>query len=149
MTAIGLGLHQNAIRGIIEKGECQVQAPGLDLTNHNKGSLIIPFHHDLGMITVHGKSRFPALYGWDSQWRRYQPRAPEDHFLINTSRQLEWITGGYIKEFYHEAYFGDDTAAAKQKAIEEKRSLWRVASTFFTHIEGDKILAPLEAFRTP
>ena len=58
------------------------------------------------------------------------------------------MTGGYIKEFYHEVYFGDDTAAAKQKAIDEGRSLWRVASTFFTHIEGSQILAPLEAFRT-
>ena len=60
----------------MEKGESQVQAPGTDLAKHGKGSVIIGLHHDLGMLTVHGKNKFPALYGWDSQWRRYKPRAP-------------------------------------------------------------------------
>lgn len=40
------------------------------------------------------------------------------------------------------------TEAAVQKAKEEKRSLWRVSSTLFSHIRGNAILEPLRKYET-
>ena len=67
---------------------------------------MIAFHYDYTAFSLHGRNRFPALYGWDMNWERFRPRAPDGHIFVNSGMQLEWITGGYLKSFYHEVYYG-------------------------------------------
>ena len=58
------------------------------------------------------------------------------------------MTGGYIPAGFHEVIYTDKTYDAYLKAKEEKRILWRVSSTLFSHIRHDVDLAPLDKFAT-
>lgn len=49
---------------------------------------------------------------------------------------------------FHEVVHNEDMEQAKQKALQAGRSLWRVASTLFIHVEGSMSMRPLEKFRS-
>ena len=68
--------------------------------------------------------------------------------MVNCGKKLEWVTGGYIKAAYHEIFYGENTEAAKQQAIKEGRSLWRVASNNNSHFYEKYVMTPLEHFCT-
>ena len=85
-------------------------------------------HRDFDLFTLHGKNRFPGLHVWTKNGDRFEPVVPEGHFLVHGGKQLEWMTGGYLQPAFHEVYYGEDTEAAKKKAIKEGRSLWRVST---------------------
>jgi hypothetical protein len=68
--------------------------------------------------------------------------------LVQAGKQFEWLTGGFVLAGFHEVIVSSDTLIAVQKAKEEKRSLWRVSSTLFSHIASDNTLQPLGDFST-
>lgn len=69
--------------------------------------------------------------------------------MIHGGRQLEWLTGGYLPAILHEVVHTEQTEEFKQQAIKEGRSLWRVSTPMFCHVEGNMSLRPFEKFRTP
>ena len=73
---------------------------------------------------------------------------PAGYSVVNLGKQLEWLTGGYLKANFHEVVHTDATEAARVKAEQEGRSVWRVASTMFCAVEGSMSLRTLDPFRT-
>lgn len=59
---------------------------------------------------------------------------------------MEYLTGGHVIAGYHEVII----SAATTKTITERKnlrkSLWRISSTLFGHIQSDQILEPLAQF---
>ena len=70
-------------------------------------------------------------------------KVPEGCLLLQAGRTFEYITGGYIHAGFHEVTYTKATDEAKEKAIEEDRSTWRVSSTMFCHMRFNVDCSPL------
>jgi isopenicillin N synthase-like dioxygenase len=149
MTAIGLGLEEKALSRTIENGSLYLSPPGVDLAKTKPGDVITAFHRDFTLFTVHGKSRYSGLDAWLLTGEKFLVQMPQDHLLVQGGRQLEWLTGGYLKAGFHEVIHNEVVEAQKQKNLKEGKSLWRVASTLFCHVQGDLSLRPFDHFRSP
>jgi len=149
MLAIGLGLPPHTFLDLLQKGPHLLAPTGSDIGKHNKlDTVFAGFHYDLNFITIHGKSRFPGLYIWLRDGTRYLVRVPDGCLLLQAGKQLEWLTGGAITAGFHEVVVTPETLKALERAQNEKRSLWRVSSTLFSHIASDNELKPLGQFAT-
>lgn len=147
MLARGYGMSPDTFTSKMEGG-CQLLAPtGSDLSRYNtEGEILAGFHYDLSFLTIHGKSRFPGLYIWLKDGRRYSVRIPDGCLIIQAAKQLEILTGGRILAGFHEVVVSEDTLEAVEKAKEAKKSLWRVSSTMFSTINYRVVLEPLPKF---
>lgn len=123
-------------------GGAHILAPtGTDLSKHGVlGQIFAGFHYDIGFLTIHGKSNFPGLYIWLRNGKKIPVKIPDGCLLIQAGKQLEWITGGYIMAGYHEVVCSQDTLLSIERAKQENRSLWRISSTLFVHLNSDIIL---------
>ena len=74
---------------------------------------------------------------------------PDGCLLVQAGQQMEHLTGGYVLAGYHEVITTQATLDVIERKKEEGRSLWRVSSTLFSHIQSDQLLQPLGAFATP
>jgi isopenicillin N synthase-like dioxygenase len=150
MTAVGLGLPANAFTDLMRHGPHLLAPTGSDLAKYGQlDAIFAGYHYDLNFLTIHGRSRFPGLYIWLRDNTRCLVRVPDGCLLIQAGKQLEWLTAGAVTAGFHEVVVTPETLAAVQKAKDEKRSLWRVSSTLFSHIASDKTLAPLAPFKSP
>lgn len=76
---------------------------GANLEVHNKLDMCYAgYHYDLNFLTIHGKSRFPGLFVWLRNGKRVAVRIPAGCLFIQAGKQLEWLTGGYVKAGMHE-----------------------------------------------
>lgn len=130
------------------KGGVQLLAPtGSDLAKYKKqNDVLAGFHYDLNLITIHGKSNYPGLYVWLRDGEKVPVRIPDGCLLLQSSKMLEHITGGYFYAGYHEVIVSDDTLQAVSKARAEGKSLWRVSSTMFSTLRYDVEMKPLPRF---
>ena len=149
MAAIGLGLNRSTFTKKMERGPHLLAPTGSDLTRYKKGTVFAGFHYDFNLLTIHGKSRFPGLFAWLRTGERINVSVPEGHLLLQSGKQFEILTGGYVTCGYHEVIYTDLVEKAKDKAIQEGRIPWRVSSTLFSHIRGDVMLEPIGKFATP
>jgi isopenicillin N synthase-like dioxygenase len=102
MAAIGLGLNKYAFSDKIINGDFYLSPPGIDLSKSSPGKLLTAFHHDFDLLTLHGKSRYAGLYAWLNTGEKFLVQVPTGHLLVQGGKQLEWMTGGYIKAGFHE-----------------------------------------------
>jgi len=98
---------------------------------------------DFNFLTIHGKSRFPGLFVWLKNGTKIPVAVPDGCLLLQAGKQLEYLTGGYIKAGFHEVIYSEKTKLAVEKAKAEGRILWRISSTLFSHIRKDVVLEPL------
>jgi len=149
MTAIGFGFESDTFTKLMKYGPHLLAPTGGDL-GHDKygklGTVFANYHYDLNFLTIHGRSRFPGLFIWTREGKRYPVKVPQGCLLVQAGKQFEWLTGGYVLAGFHEVIVSKDTIEAANKARQEKRSLWRVSSTLFSHIASDNILEPLGKF---
>lgn len=76
---------------------------GADLEAHNSLNMCYAgYHYDLNFLTIHGKSRFPGLFVWLRDGKRVAVKIPAGCLFIQAGKQLEWLTGGYVKAGMHE-----------------------------------------------
>jgi isopenicillin N synthase-like dioxygenase len=99
-------------------------------------------------MTIHGKSRYPGLYIWLRDGTRHLVRVPDGCLLLQAGKQLEWLTGGKITAGFHEVVVTPETLEAVERNKKMQRPVWRVSSTLFSHMNSDKILAPIDRFAT-
>lgn len=74
---------------------------GIDLSKSTPGKLLTAFHRDFDLLTVHGRARYAGLYAWLNTGEKFLVRVPTGQLLVQGGKQLEWITGGYIKAGFH------------------------------------------------
>ncbi|KAK9125432.1 hypothetical protein Scep_014278 [Stephania cephalantha] len=147
MAAIGFGLERNAFTSIMKQGPHLLAPTGSDLQQHGKeGTVFAGYHYDLNFLTIHGRSRFPGLNIWLRNGQKVEVKVPVGCLLIQTGKELEWLTGGECLAGMHEVVVSNRTIDAVEQAKKQNRSLWRVSSTLFAHIASDAVLKPLGHF---
>ncbi|KAL9242606.1 hypothetical protein vseg_016592 [Gypsophila vaccaria] len=147
MAAIGFGLPKDAFTSLMKQGPHLLAPTGSDLNRYGqKGVVFAGYHYDLNFLTIHGRSRFPGLNIWLSNGEKVEVKVPVGCLLIQTGKQIEWLTGGECIAGMHEVVVTERTLEAIKLASEQKRSLWRVSSTLFAHIASDTVLKPLGQF---
>ena len=147
MLALGLDMPKDQFTSIM-KGGVQVLGPtGSDLSKYNKeGDILTGFHNDLNFLTIHGKSNYPGLFVWLRNGEKVAVKVPDGCLLIQSSKMLEHMTGGYFYAGFHEVVVTADTLKAVEKAKSEGKSLWRISSTMFSTLRYDVIMKPLPRF---
>ena len=120
MLAVGLGLQKYSLWNLIENGNLVFSPPGHDLSRQKPGDMLLSFHYDFTLLTVHHKGLFPGLYAWTPDGRRFKPQTPTNHYFIHGGKQLEWVTGGFLKAIFHEVYYDQDLEIVRRKAEEKK-----------------------------
>ncbi|PON52822.1 Non-heme dioxygenase N-terminal domain containing protein [Parasponia andersonii] len=147
MAAIGFGLPKDAFTSLMKQGPHLLAPTGSDLRSYGQeGTVFAGYHYDLNFLTIHGRSRFPGLNIWLRNGQKVEVKVPVGCLLIQTGKQIEWLTGGDCLAGMHEVIVTSRTTDAIKLASEQNRSLWRVSSTLFAHIASDAVLKPLGHF---
>ena len=146
MLEVGLDIPKGSFYNLLKNGNTVIGPTGSDLARYKKDTVFAGAHYDISFLTIHGKSRFPGLYIWLRNGEKLRVLVPDNCFLLQAGRELEYLTGGEIKAGFHEVVYDELTEKAAARALQEKRSLWRVSSTMFSHVKSDSILEPLGKF---
>lgn len=140
MIAVGLGLDSDAISNTCLNGTHYVSPPGVDLSKSKPGDVITGFHRDFGLITIQGKTRYPGLMAWLLTGEKVDINLPEDHLLVQGGKQLEVLTGGYLKAGFHEVIHTSAVEAQVKHNLKAGKSTWRVVTSLFSHVQGNLTL---------
>lgn len=74
---------------------------------------------------------------------------PDGCLLVQAGKQIEYLTGGHVLAGFHEVIVNANTKQVIDRRQQQGKSLWRVSSTCFGHIQSDQVLEPLAPFNTP
>lgn len=147
MLAIGLGLSKDTFTKLTKNGPHLLAPTASDLVKYGQvGKTLAGFHYDLNFLTIHGKSRFPGLRVWTKTGNRLDVAIPNGCLLVQSGKQMEWLTGGKIEAGYHEVIVNEKTIEAMTRQKENNRPQWRISSTLFYHIASDQKLYPIGDF---
>ncbi|KAJ4979045.1 hypothetical protein NE237_009825 [Protea cynaroides] len=147
MAAIGFELPSDAFTSLMNQGPHLLAPTGSDLRHYGQErNVFAGYHYDLNFLTIHGRSRFPGLNIWLRNGQKVEVKVPVGCLLIQTGKQLEWLTSGECLAGMHEVVVTNRTIEAIKLAQQQNRSLWRVSSTLFGHIASDAVLKPLGQF---
>jgi isopenicillin N synthase-like dioxygenase len=147
MLAVGLDLPKDSFVKLLKHGPHLLAPTGSNFNEYNKVDTILAgFHYDLNFLTIHGKSRFPGLYIWLRDGTKVPVKVPDGCLLLQAGKQLEWVTGGEITAGFHEVVISKETVEAIERAKREKKPIWRVSSTLFSHVASDEMLKPFGHF---
>lgn len=149
MCAIGMGLDKDTFTEKMKGGPHLLAPTASDLLKYDVGTNFAGFHYDLNFITIHGKSRYPGLFLWTKDMKRFSAAIPNGCLLLQAGIMLEQITGGYIKAGYHEVIYTEKAKEVveqkkKENAAGSNHILWRISSTLFSHLRYDVDLSPIE-----
>lgn len=150
MAAVGFDLPPDAFTSRMKEGPHLLAPTG---SNYNKfgqeGRVLAGYHYDLNFLTIHGKSRYPGLNIWTREGNRTGVSIPDGCLLIQAGKQIEYLTGGHVLAGFHEVIVSSNTKNTIDQRRAAGKSLWRVSSTLFGHLQSDQILEPLGHFKTP
>ncbi|KAL4555543.1 hypothetical protein LXL04_038165 [Taraxacum kok-saghyz] len=103
MAAIGFGLPKDAFTGLMKNGPHLLAPTWSNLERHGKvGTVFAGYHYDLNFLTIHGRSRFPGLSIWLRNGKKVEVKVPVGCLLIQTGKQIEWLTAGDCIAGMHE-----------------------------------------------
>ena len=149
-TAEGFGLPTDTFTSRMQNGPHLLAPTGSDFNKYNTvNTYLAGYHYDLNFLTIHGRSRFPGLYIWLRNGSKAMVKVPEGCLLVQAGKQIEYLTGGHVLAGFHEVVIAPETMKVIEKRKKEGKSLWRISSTLFGHIQSDQILKPLPKFETP
>jgi hypothetical protein len=169
MAAVGFALPPDAFTRRMQYGPHLLAPTGSDFAVfHQEGTVLAGYHYDLNFLTIHGKSRYPGLYIWTRSGRRRAVAVPDGCLLIQAGKQLEYLTAGHVLAGFHEVVrvllecsllcassftqrvphqvISAETVDTIARRRQEGKSLWRVSSTLFGHVQSDQVLEPLAPF---
>ena len=145
-----LGQSKEFLNDLTFNGNHMIAPTLSDLNKYgNDGTILAGFHSDISLFTIHGKSRYSGLNIWTRNDEKIRVKVPPGCFLVQSGKQLAYLTGGYILDGFHEVVVGPDTVSQIEESVKAGRSLTRVSSTFFGHVNSDKYLEVLPQFQTP
>lgn len=147
MTALGLGLEHDAFLSKMNNGPHLLAPTGANLNAYGElNQVLAGYHYDLNFLTIHDRSRFPGLFVWTREGKRLAVKVPAGCVLVQAGKQAEWLTGGHILGGFHEVIVSAATVNTIKTRKAEGKSLWRVSSTLFSHIQSDQSLEPISQF---
>jgi isopenicillin N synthase-like dioxygenase len=149
MASLGLDFPRDYFNNLLNGGQHLLSPTGADLLRHKEGTVFAAYHYDFNFLTIHGKSRYPGLYIWLRDNTKIPVIVPDDTLLLQSGKQFEMLTGGYIQCGFHEVVYTDKTTQKYQENLKEKgEEQWRVSSTLFSHMRHDVLLNPRGHFDT-
>jgi len=145
MGAIGFGLPRNTFTDMMKFAPHLLAPTASDLDKYgDENQILAGFHQDLNFISLHGKSRFPGLFIWLRNGKKFPVSIPDGCLLAQAGMQFEYLTGGHVIAGFHEVVVTKNTIdTVRKKKSENNEPCWRISSTVFTHIASDNILKPL------
>jgi hypothetical protein len=60
----------------------------VDLQKSKVGDVLVAFHRDFDLLTIHGKTRFSGLFAWLNTGEKFIVRVPVGHLLVQAGKQL-------------------------------------------------------------
>ena len=108
--------------------------------------MITGFHRDFGLLTTHTPTRFDGMYAWLLTGEKVRVKIPEGHLLVQGGKQLEWMTGGYLKAGFHEVIHDKKVETQVKDNLRTGKSNWRVACALFSYVQGNLRLKPFPEF---
>ena len=82
MLEYGVGIKSGKLVDQM-KGAANLLAPtGSDLDRFGQGTVFAGIHYDLNFITIHGKSRYPALSVWLRNNKKVRVSIPDGCLLL-------------------------------------------------------------------
>lgn len=149
MTAVGFNMEPDAFTSRMKYGPHLLAPTGSDFNKFGTiNTVLAGYHYDLNFMTIHGKSRFPGLNLWTREGKKVGVAIPDGCLLVQAGKQMEHLTGGHVQAGFHEVIVNSSTMAAIKERKAQDKSLWRVSSTLFGHIQSDQDLSPLSPFNT-
>ena len=150
MASLGLELPRDYFIKFLEGGSHRLAPTGSNLSTQSVGTVFAGYHYDFNFLTIHGKSRYPGLSLWLRDGQKIPASIPDDTLLLQSGKQFEMLTGGYIQCGFHEVIYTEGTKQKYDEYLETKgTNQWRVSSTLFSHVKHDVSLYPREHFNTP
>ena len=147
MIAIGFNLPADAFTKLMKCGPHLLAPTGSDYSKYSSlHHVLAAYHSDLNFLTIHGKARYPGLYAWTRDGEKISVSVPDGYLLVQAGKQIEYLTAGHVLAGFHEVVITEKTLEVINKRKEEEKSLWRVSSTLFSHINSDVVLEPFELF---
>ena len=147
MAALGFDMPGDTFTSRMRCGPHLLAPTGSDFSKYGeKNHILAGFHSDLNFLTIHGKSRYPGLYAWMRDGTKISVSIPEGCLLVQAGKQIEYMTAGHVLAGFHEVVVSDATLDTIARRKEEGKSLWRVSSTLFSHMESDTVLQPFDKF---
>jgi isopenicillin N synthase-like dioxygenase len=144
MIAVGFGLPKNTLTDMMNCGPHLLAPTASDLNKHGKlDTVLAGFHNDLNFITIHGKSRYPGLDIWLRDGTKVPVVVPDGCLLMQAGQQIEYLTGGEVLAGWHEVVVNQRTLDVIERSRAAGKSLWRISSTLFSHINSDATLRVL------
>lgn len=149
MASLGMDFPRDYFNDLLDGGQHLLAPTGSDLKRHKEGTVFAGYHYDFNFLTIHGKSRYPGLYIWLRNNTKIPVIVPDDTLLLQSGKQFEMLTGGYIQCGFHEVVYTDKTTQKYKENLKQKgEDQWRVSSTLFSHIRHDVLLNPRGQFYT-
>ncbi|KAK2386542.1 hypothetical protein QL285_060426 [Trifolium repens] len=71
---------------------------------------------------------------------------PDACLLVQTGKQIEWLTAGSFKAVMQEVTVTDRTINSLTEAKELHRSLWGISLPLYVQLAPDAVLKPLKSF---
>jgi isopenicillin N synthase-like dioxygenase len=147
LSALGFGLARDAFSSRMARGPHLLAPTASDFARFGQVNTVLAgYHYDLNFLTSHGRSRYPGLYVWTRDGRRVAVKIPQGCLLVQAGAQFQYLTGGHVLAGFHEVVVSPATTAAIEATRAAGRSLWRISSTLFAHINSDVLLQPLPPF---
>jgi hypothetical protein len=82
MAAIGMGLSKDSFTSRMVGGPHLLAPTGSDLQKYEVGTTFAGFHYDFNFLTIHGKSRYPGLFIWLRNWKKFAVKIPDGCLLL-------------------------------------------------------------------
>jgi isopenicillin N synthase-like dioxygenase len=149
MAATGFKLPTDSFTSRMQFGPHLLAPTGSDYKNYGKeGTVLAGYHYDLNFLTIHGKSRYPGLHIWTREGVKKSVVVPDGCLLVQAGKQIEYLTGGHVLAGFHEVVVSPGTVKVIESRKAQGKSLWRVSSTCFGHIQSDQKLETLGHIKT-
>lgn len=147
LLEIGLMLGEGRIRQLCTDGP-HLGAPNASHIDEDVelGDVANEVHYDLNWATFFGKANAPGLFVWIGQKYRVKLVIPDGCVLIQVGKQLEWMTGGYIRYGLHEVVVTQEMIDTLTRTTPPGRPRVRTSWPLFFHANSNEWLEPFDHF---
>lgn len=147
LLAISLDLDKNYFINMMKNSDTLLAPTGINILDRKPNDIIAGYHYDVSYLTIHGKSRYPGLYIWTKEGKKVMVNVPDGCLIIQAGKQIEYLTGGYIKAGYHEVLITNKALNKAKENTKINKSTWRVSSTMFAHFNNESTLKVIDKFK--
>lgn len=143
IVATGLGLAQDRLANMLEKGPHILGPTGSDFSDVELGTVLAGLHYDFNMVTIHGQTNIRALICWTRGGQPFLVEVPDGCLLAQAGKSLEWMTGGHFNAGKHEVLVTPESLEDATAIQARGEPAIRVSSSLFVHLATRHVMRPI------